>query len=67
LILSSYAQYDTASRHVGVNNRLRWTIRPNADLFLAWNRGWKHPLSEDDRFLIPLSDQFVVKLREVGR
>ena len=67
LIISSYTQYDTESRQVGINNRLRWTMRPNADLFVVWNRGWKHPLSEDDRFLTPLSDQFVVKLRWVGR
>jgi hypothetical protein len=43
------------------------TMRANADLFIVWNRGWKHPFSEDDRFLTPLSDQFVVKLRWVGR
>ncbi len=67
LILSSFTQYDTESRQVGINNRVRWTIRPNADLFIVWNRGWKHPLSEDDRFLAPLSDQFVVKLRWIGR
>ena len=67
LIISSYTQYDTESRQVGINNRLRWTMRPNADLFVVWNRGWKHPLSEDDRFLTPLSDQLVVKLRWVGR
>lgn len=67
LILSSFTQYDTESRQVGINNRLRWTMRPNADLFVVWNRGWKHPLSEDDRFLAPLSDQFVVKFRWIGR
>ncbi len=57
----------TESRQVGINNRIRWTMRPNADLFVVCNRGWKHPSSEDDRFLTPLSDQFVVKLRWVGR
>jgi hypothetical protein len=67
LILSSFTQYDTESRQVGLNNRVRWTIRPNADLFIVWNRGWKHALSEEDRFLTPLSDQFVIKLRWIGR
>jgi hypothetical protein len=67
LILSSFAQYDTESRQVGVNNRVRWTMRPNADLFVVWNRGWKHALNEDDRFLEPLSDQFVLKFRWIGR
>jgi hypothetical protein len=67
LIASSYTQYDSESRDVGVNNRLRWTIHPNAELFVVWNRGWKHPLSDDDRFLTPLSDQFVVKFRWIVR
>ncbi|HEY8850314.1 MAG TPA: hypothetical protein VIO12_13525, partial [Thermoanaerobaculia bacterium] len=67
LILSSFTQYDTDSRQVGINNRIRWTIRPNADLFVVWNRGWRHPLIDDDRLLTPLSDQFVVKLRWIGR
>lgn len=67
LILSSFTQYDTESRQVGVNNRLRWTIRPEADLFVVWNRGWKHPIGEDDFRLPPLADQFLVKLRWILR
>lgn len=63
LVISAYTQYDSESREVGLNNRLRWTIRPEAELFLVWNRGWRHALSEEDRFLAPLSDQFVVKMR----
>lgn len=63
LVFSSYTQYDSQSRQVGLNNRLRWTIRPEAELFLVWNRDWKHPFADEDRFLSPLSDQLVVKLR----
>jgi hypothetical protein len=48
LILSSFTQYDTHSRQVGVNNRLRWTICPEADLFVVWNRGWKHPVCDEE-------------------
>jgi len=42
LIISGFTQYDTESRQVGANNRIRWTIRPEADLFIVWNRGWRH-------------------------
>lgn len=67
LILSSFTQYDTESRQVGVNSRLRWTIRPEADLFVVWNRGWKHGLLDTESAFAPLSDQFVVKIRWILR
>jgi len=67
LILSSFTQYDTESRQVGINNRLRWTIRPEADLFVVWNRGWRHPVGDDVPLFAPLVDQFVVKLRWIFR
>ena len=67
LILSSYTQYDTESRQLGINNRLRWTIRPEADLFIVWNRGWQHPLLDSESSFAPLNDQFVVKLRWILR
>ncbi len=64
LILSSYAQYDSESRNLGTNTRLRWTIRPGNDLYLVWNHGWEHPVGSRDRLaLLPASDQLVVKLR----
>ena len=67
LVISSYTQYDTESRQVGVNNRLRWTIRPEADLFVVWNHGWKHDLLDSEPFLVSLSDQLIVKVRWVFR
>jgi hypothetical protein len=67
LILSSFTQYDTDSHQVGVNNRLRWTIRPEADLFVVWNRGWKHAIGDDEARFAPLSDQVLVKLRWILR
>jgi len=67
LIVSSYAQYDTESRQVGINNRLRWTIRPEADLFIVWNRGWQHGLLDDPSRFAPRSDQLVMKLRWIWR
>ncbi len=64
LILSSYAQYDSESRNLGTNTRLRWTVRPGNDLYVVWNHGWEHPINTRDRLaLTPVSDQLVVKLR----
>ncbi len=64
LILSSYTQYDSESRNVGTNTRLRWTIAPGNDLFVVWNHGWKRLLeSRDFLALHPVDDSFIVKLR----
>ncbi len=64
LILSSYAQYDSESRNLGTNTRLRWTITPGNDLFVVWNHGWKRLLgSRDFLALHPVDDSIVVKLR----
>ena len=64
LVLAAFVQYDSESRDLGVNARLRWTIRPGRDLFLVWNRGWKRPLSDRGAdFLVPDADQVIVKLR----
>jgi hypothetical protein len=47
-----------------MNARLRWTIQPGRDLFVVWNRGWRHPLGPDSPyFLTPVDDQVIVKLR----
>ena len=68
LILSCYAQYDNDSNNLGMNSRLRWTIRPGTDFYVVWNHGWVHP-SDEDRWsaLKPVNDQAVVKLRYTWR
>ena len=69
VVLSSYFQYDSESRNLGMNTRLRWTIRPGNDLYVVWNRDWLRPFDEDagrdvGAFAFrPLDDQVVVKLR----
>ena len=64
LILSSYSQYDSESREIGMNNRLRWTIRPGRDLFVVWNHGWKRPVGTRGNWsLDPVGDSLVVKLQ----
>jgi hypothetical protein len=62
LIASAFAQYDSESRDLGLNSRLRWTIEPGRDLFVVWNRNWRRPLGAGYR-LEEDSDQIVVKLR----
>ena len=64
LVLSLYGQYDSESRNAGVNARMRWTLRPGADLYVVWTRGWLHP-PDAERALEaePLDAEAVVKLR----
>ena len=64
LVFAAYFQYDSESENLGMNARVRWTIDPGKDLFVVWNRGWRHPISEGLPYdLAPVADQFVVKLR----
>jgi hypothetical protein len=44
---SNLLQYDSDSRELGFQSRLRWRLRPGSDLFVVFNRGW---LREDGRF-----------------
>ncbi len=64
LILSSYSQYDSQSRDVGLNTRLRWTLAPGNDLYLVWNYNLHRP--EDPGGwggLYAMDDHLVTKLR----
>jgi Domain of unknown function (DUF5916)/Carbohydrate family 9 binding domain-like len=64
LLLATFFQYDSESQDLGLNARLRWTIQPGRDLFIVWNRGWKHPISDGGPyFLSPEADQLILKLR----
>ncbi|MBZ5587749.1 MAG: carbohydrate binding family 9 domain-containing protein [Acidobacteriia bacterium] len=68
LLLSAYAQYDNDSDNLGVNTRLRWTVKAGTDLYVVWNHGWLHPEAEERwSVLRPISDQAVVKLRYTWR
>ena len=62
LLLSVFTQYDSESRGLGLNSRLRWTIRPGRDLFLVWNRNWQRLPRPASRFETE-ADQVAVKLR----
>jgi uncharacterized protein DUF5916 len=68
LVLSLYTQYDSVSGNLGTNARLRYTIRPGADLYVVWNRGWIHPPDAERGTELDLQgDQAVVKLRWTWR
>jgi hypothetical protein len=40
LSVSNLIQYDNRSMNLGWQSRVRWTLRPGNDLFLAFNQGW---------------------------
>ncbi len=62
LTVSTYLQYDTESSNLGVNARLRYTLRPGTDLFLVFTRDWQERLETASRFA-PEEEQIVLKLR----
>jgi hypothetical protein len=45
---SNLVQYDSDSRELGFQSRLRWRLRPGSDIFVVFNRGWLR--EEDGRF-----------------
>ncbi|MCA1801765.1 MAG: hypothetical protein LC662_04850, partial [Rhodothermaceae bacterium] len=55
---TSIVQYDNLSELVGFYQRMRWIIRPGADLFLVYSMNW---LNEEDR-LRPLETSGGIKL-----
>jgi hypothetical protein len=59
LEIASYVQYDTDSKSVGTNSRLRWTFRPVADLFIVYNHNIRSIL---DRWQLD-SNQLLVKVQ----
>lgn len=47
LSFSNLVQYDNRSRNLGWQSRIRWTLRPGNDLFLAFNQGWVQEAHEN--------------------
>ncbi|HWR54248.1 MAG TPA: sugar-binding protein [Bryobacteraceae bacterium] len=54
IALSNFVQYDTDSRNLGLQSRLRWMIRPGNELFLVINHAWQY--NTLDRFEAVLSN-----------
>lgn len=59
LELVSFVQYDTESRNLGTNTRLRWTFHPMGDLFVVYNHNVDRPL---DRWAFN-SNELLVKAK----
>jgi len=64
LQITSFTQYDTESRELGSNNRLRWTFAPQGDLFVVYNHAMERGLDRRWRFQ---SNQLPVKLQYTWR
>lgn len=63
LYLSSLTQYDTESRELGTNNKLRWTFHPSGEIFVVYN----HNMTRiGDRWEF-ISNQLPVKVQYVWR
>jgi uncharacterized protein DUF5916 len=59
LQVNSFIQYDTDSRTIGSNTRLRWTFNPSGDLFVIYNHNVR---DLNDRWSFD-SNQLLVKLQ----
>ena len=57
--LSSFVQYDTESRSLGANTRLRWTFHPLGDLFVVYN----HNLSRTTNEWSYDSNELLIKMK----
>ncbi|MAE76108.1 MAG: hypothetical protein CMJ85_04460 [Planctomycetes bacterium] len=60
LSLRSLLQYDTDTRNLSVQSRLRWTIEPGRDLFLLGVFGWEK--ASDDAPLVSTTQDVTIKL-----
>lgn len=63
LILSSFAQYDSAQGHVGINARLHWIVAPGRDFYLVFNHGVETSVTDPIARYAPISNAVIAKLR----
>lgn len=66
LQLSSLTQYDTQSRELGSNNKLRWTFDPLGDLFVVYNHNMVRTQGLNKRWEF-VSSQVPVKIQYAFR
>jgi hypothetical protein len=64
ITLANLVQYDTDSRNIGLQSRLRWILKPGNEFFVVINHSWQE--SELDRFE-SAQTHFRVKLNYVLR
>jgi hypothetical protein len=64
LQFSSFTQYNSESRELGTNNRLRWTFDPLGDLFLVYNHNLHRGLDKRWTFVsneLPVKVQYALR------
>jgi hypothetical protein len=61
---SNLVQYDSDSRELGFQSRLRWRVRPGSDVFVVFNRGWVH---QEDGVFRPYFDRGSAKVQHTFR
>ena len=63
LQFSSLTQYDTESKELGTNNRLRWTFHPLGDIFIVYNHNViRRSLDDRNRWEF-ISNEFPIKVQ----
>jgi hypothetical protein len=62
--LTNLIQYDTDSRNIGLQSRLRWILKPGNEFFVVFNNNWQE--NQLNRFESDLT-RFRVKLNYVFR
>lgn len=55
---NTLAQYDNESDSLGINSRIRWTVKPGTDIYFVVNQGYA---VEDDHQLIPTVTEATLK------
>jgi len=65
LQFSSLTQYDTQSRELGSNNKLRWTFHPLGDIFIVYNHNVVRRRSDDTWQFV--SNELPVKIQYTWR
>jgi Domain of unknown function (DUF5916) len=65
LQISSLTQYDTQSRELGSNNKLRWTFNPLGDIFIVYNHNLIRRIG-DNRWQF-VSNELPVKIQYAWR
>jgi hypothetical protein len=48
ITLANFVQYDTESRNIGLQSRLRWILTPGNECFVVFNHAWQE--NQFDRF-----------------
>ena len=48
LSFSSLVQFDNRSSNLGWQSRVRWTLQPGNDVFVAFNQGWVQEEADDE-------------------